>query len=171
MTTAPTRSWRATTARRWRKCFSTSRVGGWRRAHDERDRHDQRDFAASHSRDGAALLVSPDVVLAAAFGAGLLAGAAGHHLGLSAKLYLADIRVFRACRRFADRRSDPVGHPVSRPARLFDLVSRGNVGAQSRQPDDEPAETDRIPGLADDHEPDPARDRRDPDDAAGAVLL
>jgi hypothetical protein len=60
---------------------------------------------------------------------------------------------------------------VSRPARLLDFVSRRDVGAQPRQPDDEPVKADRIPDLADDHEPDPARDRRHPDDAAGAVLL
>src|SRR6195952_1049722 len=143
MTTAPTRSWRATTARRWRKCFSTSRVGGWRRAHDERDRHDQRDFAASHPCDGAALLVSPDVVLAAAAGTGLLAGAADHHLGLSAELYLADVGIFRPPRRVAFGRGDPVGNHVPRSSRFVEFLSRGNVGAQSRQPDDEPAEADR----------------------------
>src|SRR5437879_2355119 len=165
MTTAPTRSWRATTARRWRKCFSTLRAGGWwRRARDERSGHASRHFAAPHPCDGAALLVSADVVLAAAAGADLLAGAADQHLGLSAELYLADVGVFRARRRFADRRGDPVGHPVPRPARFLDLFSRGDVGAQSRQPDDEPVEADRVPDLADDHEPDPARDRRDPDD-------
>ena len=122
-------------------------------------------------RDGAALLVSADVVVAAAAGADLLAGAADHHLGLSAELHFAERQFLRARRRHADRRGDPVGHPVPRPARLLDFVSRGDVGAQPRQPDDEPVEADRIPDLADDHEPDPARDRRDPDDAAGAVLL
>src|SRR5882757_3787277 len=132
MTTAPIRSWRATTAPRWRKCFSTSRAGAWRRARHERDRYASRDLAAPHPCDGAALLVSPDVVLAAAAGTGLLAGIADHHLGLSAELYLADLGIFRARRRFADRRGDPVGHPVPRPARFFDLVSRGDVGAQSR---------------------------------------
>src|ERR1700709_895199 len=171
MTTAPTRSWRATTAPRWRKCFSTSRAAGLRRARDERSRDASRDFGAPHPCDGAALLVPLDVVLAAAIGTDLLAGAADHHLGFPAELYLADVGFFCARRRFADRRGDPGVHPVPGPARFFDLVSRGNVGAQSRQPDDEPAEADRIPDLAGDHEPDPARDRRDPDDAAGAVLL
>jgi hypothetical protein len=74
----------------------------------------------------------------------LLAGAADHHLGLSA-IYISQNAGFFARRRHADRRGDPVGHPVSRPARLFDLVSGGDVGAQSRQPDDEPAEADRVP--------------------------
>ncbi|GCC46654.1 hypothetical protein chiPu_0030927, partial [Chiloscyllium punctatum] len=130
-----------------------------------------RHFTAAHQCDGAALLVSPDVVMAAAPGADLLAGIADHHLGLPAELHLADLGLLRQSGRHADRRGDPVGYPVPRPARLLDLVPGGDVGAQSRQPDDEPAEADRIPALADDHEPDPARDRRDPDDAAGAVLL
>src|ERR1700682_3747776 len=112
--------------------------------------------AASHRGDDSALLVSVDLVMAASIGIDLLAGAADHHLGLSADLYRTECGVFRARRRHPDRRGDPVGHPVSRAAWLFDLVSRGDVGAQSRQPDDEPAETDRISDLADGHEPDPA---------------
>src|SRR5258708_807260 len=119
MTTVPTRSWRATTARRWKRCFWTSPADGWRRARHERHCRPSRDFAASHPCDGAALLVSPDVVLAAASGADLLAGAADHHLGFPAELHLADLGLFRARRRLADRRCHPVGHPVPRPARLF----------------------------------------------------
>src|SRR6476620_10464638 len=108
MTTAPTRSWRATTARRWKRCFWTSPAGEpkrfpakWTpvrgkkmrqnktpaRARHERHCRPSRDFAASHPGDGAALLVSPDVVLAAPPGADLLAGTPDHHLGLSAKLH------------------------------------------------------------------------------------
>ena len=41
--------------------------------------------------------------------------------------------------RHADRRAAAVGHYVSRPARLFRLVSRGDVVAQYRQSPDEPA--------------------------------
>src|SRR3954463_14355018 len=165
MTTVRTRSWRAITGPRWKKSSSTSPAGGWRRGRHERNGHPSRNFAAAHPCDGAALLVSPDVVLAAAAGADVLAGIAGHHLGFPAKLYLADLGVLRPRRRLADRRGDPVGHIVPRSARLFDLVSRGNVGAETREPDDEPAEADRVSDLADDHERDPARDRRDPDDA------
>src|SRR5436190_7291116 len=171
MTTAPTRSWRATTAPRWRRCFWTSPADGWRRARHECHRRPSRDFGPSHPCDGAALLVPADVVLAAASGTDLLAGAADHHLGLPAELHLADLGLFRPRRRLADRRRHIVGHPVPRPARLFDLVPRGDVGAQYRQSDDEPVEADRIPDLADGDESDPARDRSDSDDAAGAVLL
>src|SRR5207302_8429624 len=175
MTTAPTRSWRATTAPRWKRYSSTSRAAGCgRRRHERgrpRDRHPSRHFLASYPGNGAALLVSLDVVVAAAAGADLLAGAADHHLGLSAELHFAIVGILCQRRRLADRRRDPVGHPVPRPARLFDLVPRGDVGAQRRQPDDEPVEADRIPDLADGHEPDPTGDRGDPDDAAGAVLL
>src|SRR5690349_9738315 len=104
MTTAPTRSWRATTAPRWKTCSSTSRAAGWRRGRHERgrDRHASRDFRAAHPCDGAALLVSPDVVVAAAAGAGLLAGAAGHHLGLSAELHFTERRFLCARRRLAE---------------------------------------------------------------------
>src|SRR3981081_1098920 len=96
MTTAPTRSWRAITAPRWKRCSSMSRAGGGGGRGHERgrpgDRHPSRHFLASHPGDGAALLVSPDVVVAAAAGADLLAGAADHHLGLSAELQLCEQR-------------------------------------------------------------------------------
>jgi hypothetical protein len=62
--------------------------------------------------------------------------------GLPANLHCAERRFLRARRRHADRRGAAVGHPVPRPARLLHVVSRGDVGAQSRQPDDEPVEAD-----------------------------
>src|SRR5258707_12407754 len=151
--TPPIGSWPATTARQWRKYFSMSPAAGSRKAHRERTRFAGRYRAASHQRDDSALLVPADLVLAASAGIDLLAGAADHHLGLSADLYRRECQFFRTRRRHPDRRGDPVGHPVSRAARFFDLVSRGDVGAQPRQPDDEPADTDRISDLADGHEP------------------
>src|SRR6266851_2983639 len=171
MMTPPTRSWPATTGRRWRKCFSMLPAAAFRKAHRERARFGRRHCAPSHRCDDSALLVPVDLVMAASVGIDLLAGVADHHLGLFANLHFAECRIFCASRRRPDRRRDPVGHPVSRTTRLFDLLSRGDVGAQSRQPDDEPADTDRISDLADDHEPDPARDRRHSDDAACDDLL
>src|SRR5450631_781551 len=157
--TRPTASWPATTARRWRKCFSTSPAAGFRRARRERARPALGYRATSHQCDDPALLVSVAVVVAAAAGIAVLAGVADHHLGLSAELYFAECRIFRPRRRHPDWRGDPVGHPVSRAARLFDLVPRGDVGAQSRQPDDEPVKAGRVSDRADGDEPDPARDR------------
>src|SRR5229473_3779114 len=124
--TARTTSWPVTTGRRWRKCFSTSPAAAFRKARHEQTGDAVGYRAASHRRDGSALLVSIAVVVAAAAGTDLLAGAADHHLGFPAELHCAECRVFRARRRLADRRRHPVGHPVSRPARLFDLVSRGD---------------------------------------------
>src|SRR5712675_156604 len=169
--TPPIGSWPATTARQWRKYFSMSPAAGSRRAHRERTGFAGRYRAASHQRDDSALLVPFDLVVAASAGIDLLAGVADRHLGLSTDLHFAERRIFCAGRRRPDRRGDPVGHPVSRAARLFDLVSRGDVGAQSRQPDDEPADADRISDRADGHEPDPACDRRHSNDAAGDDLL
>src|SRR6267142_6478601 len=166
-----TTSWLATTGRRWRRCFSTSPAAAFRKVRHEPARQAPRYLAASDQRDDLALLVSADVLVAAPAGTDLLARAADHHMGVPAELYFANFRVFRARRRNADRRGDLVGHPVSRAARLFDLVPRGDVGAQSRQPDDESVEADRVSDLADGDEPDPARDRRDSDDAAGDVFL
>src|SRR5258708_26765607 len=77
--------------------------------------------AASHQCDDSALLVPVGVVVAAAIGTALLAGLADRHLGLPAELHLAECRVLRARWRHADRRGDPVGHSVSRAARLFDF--------------------------------------------------
>src|ERR1700732_3902358 len=171
MTTLRTTSWCATTGQRWRKWSSTSRAAAFRRARREQARDGRGYCAASDQRDDRALLVSVDVIMAAAIGIALLAGAADHHLGISSELHLPECRLFLARRRYAGRCSDPVGHPVSRAARLFDLLSRGDVGAQSRQPDDEPVETDRVSDRVDGHEPDPARNRRHSDDAAGDDLL
>src|SRR5229473_5372806 len=169
--TPPTGSWPAITAQRWRKSFSMLPAVASRKVRRERTRFAGRHRTAPHQRDDSAILVPVDLVVAASAGIDLLAGAADHHLGLSADLYRTECGFFRARRRRPDRRGDPVGHPVSRAARLFDLVSRGDVGAQSRQPDDEPVKADRVPDLADDHEPDPARDRRHSDDAAGNDLV
>src|SRR5437588_12721958 len=146
--TAPITSWRDTIERRWRKSFSTSRAGACRRRRREPARPPFGDRAASDRRDDPALLVPAAVVVAATAGTAVLAGAADHHLGLSADLHRAERRVLCPGGRHPDRRGDPVGHPVSWPARGRDVVSRGDVVAQPRQPDDEPAKADRISDLA-----------------------
>src|SRR6266849_7070261 len=137
MTTARTASWPAITARRWRKCSSTSRAaaarltatrsratgssatetGATARRRHERPRVAPPPLGPSHRRDDPALLVSLVVVLAAANGIAVLAGPAGHHLGLPANLYRAERQFLRPRRRHADRRRHPVGHPVARTAR------------------------------------------------------
>src|SRR5437763_1723411 len=109
---APITSWPATTAQRWRKCFSTSPAAGFRRRCGERVGVASGDRTAPDRRDDPALLVSFALVVAAAAGIAVLAGAADHHLGVPAELHLAECRVFRPRRRHPDRRGDPVGHPV-----------------------------------------------------------
>src|SRR5947209_6107866 len=136
MMTVPTTSWPVTTVRRSRKCFSMSRGVGFRRRRRERARSASGNSAASDLCDDPALLVFVALVLAAVAGTAVLARIADHHLGFPANLYRAERRVFCPRGRDADRRGDPLGHPVPRPAWLLDLISRGNVGAQPRQPDD-----------------------------------
>src|SRR5476649_877886 len=114
--TAPTRSWRATTGRRWRKCFSTSPAAAFRRARREQPYNASGHRALPDRCDDSALLVPVDFVVAADAGIALLAGAADHHLGIFAELHLAECRIFCTRRRHADRGGHPVGHPVSRPA-------------------------------------------------------
>ena len=138
----------------------------------ERAFHQRADAgAASRRRDGAALSLSAALVLDAAAGAHLLAGGAALRVGLSAALHRAECRLLRPRRRRVHRRGADVGHPVSRPARLLGLVSRGDVVAQPRQPDDQPAASDRVRLRADDHEHDPARDRHGAGDVARHRLL
>ena len=125
-------------------------------------------LAAPRRRDGAALLVSAALVLAAAARADLLAGGADADVGLpAAATSRRTAGFFAQAARHLHRRGDAVGHPVPRPARLLDLVPRGDVVAQPRQPDDEPAAAGRVRRRADDHERHPAGDRHGAGDAAG----
>src|SRR5258708_16540309 len=109
--TARTASWPVTTGQRWRKCFSTSRAAGFRKRRHERTRFDRRDRAASHQRNDPALLVSFAVVLAAAIGTALLAGAADRHLGFSADLHRPKFRGFFPRPRPLYPPPRPLGHP------------------------------------------------------------
>src|ERR671919_1589997 len=121
MMTAPTRSWPVTTGRRSKRYFSMSRAVAFRRWRREPARLPSRHRAAPDRCDDPALLVSAALVVAATAGTIVLAGAADHHLGLFADLHRAECGVLCARRRHADRRGDPVGHPVSRAARIFDF--------------------------------------------------
>src|SRR6185437_15817083 len=118
----PIASWSATTAPRWRTSFSMSHGAAARGGSREHAGYQHGHLVAPDCRDGPALLVPPDVVLAAAPGIDLLAGVADHHLGVHPNLYRADFRVLRPRRRHADRSRDPVGHPVPWPARVFSVV-------------------------------------------------
>src|SRR6185437_4739171 len=97
---------------------------------NEQPRHRPRFLDGARRRHGAALLVSAVVVLAAYSRLDLLADGADADVGLPADLRLAAGRLLRAGRRRFHRLGAAVGHPVSRPARLLDLVSGGDVRAQ-----------------------------------------
>ena len=73
--------------------------------------------------------------------------------------------------RRAAGRGDAVGRDVPRPARRLDLVSRGDVVAQSRPSLRDPAAPLRMGDLAARDEPHPRRDRRRAGGAAGDPAL
>src|ERR1700731_133819 len=100
--TAPTTSWPATTGRRWRRCFSTSPAAVFRRRCGERIGHASGYRAAPDRGVSLALLVSVALLVAAASGAAVLAGVADHHLGVPAKLHLAECRLFCPRGRYPD---------------------------------------------------------------------
>src|SRR3954453_9830848 len=122
--TVPTTSWPGTTVRHSKRGFSMSHAGVLRRRRRERVYCASGYRAASDSGDDPALLLFVALVVAALAGVAVLAGLADHHLGFPADLHRAERRVFRASRRHPDRRGHPLGHPVPRPARLLDLISR-----------------------------------------------
>src|ERR1019366_3326824 len=146
MTTPPSACWPATDARRWKTCFSTWRAGAGSiaRRRNERPRFRRRIFRQSRGRHGAALLVSAALVLAAHPRPDLLADRADADVGLPAALRLAECRLLRARRRRVHRLGAALGYPVPRPARIFDLVSGGNVRAQPRQHHDVAAASGRV---------------------------
>src|SRR6185436_18590102 len=120
--------------KRSRKYFSMLRAVASQRPRDDPGRANV--LAAPRRRDGAALLVSAALVVRAADRADLLANRTDADVGLPANLSGGTDQPLRAGGRRADRRRDAVGHPVPRTARFLDLVSRGDVVAQPRQPDD-----------------------------------
>src|SRR6516165_10073189 len=119
-------------AKRWKRCFWTSRAGAAKPVRPRNERAFKRCSdvgAASRRRDGVALSLSLALVLDAASGAHLLAGGAAPGVGVSAVLHRPEFRVFRPRQRRLHRRGAYVGRVVSRPARLLDIVSGGDVVA------------------------------------------
>src|SRR3979411_1818137 len=95
-----------------------------RKRRHERALHQRSDVGpASRRGDGAALSLSPALVLDAAGGARLLAGRAALRVGISATLHRPEFGFLRARQRRLYRGRADVGCAVSRPARLLDLVS------------------------------------------------
>jgi hypothetical protein len=115
----PTASWPATTGRRWKRCFSTSRAAAMkcRRPRRERTARARWHRAASHRRDDAALLVSAALVVAAVARADLLAGAADHHLGLPADYIMQNAGFFARA-----------GGTLIGAVILWDILFRGQLG-------------------------------------------
>src|ERR1700730_5658270 len=113
-----------------KRCFSTSRADrgpSWSRC-----REGPRVFRRSGLGDAAPVSLYPPQFLAAHPGAHLLANLADADLGFYEPVPLRQQqlclpRVWRAARR-----GYAVGRLVSGPARPDDVVSRGDVGAQSR---------------------------------------
>src|SRR5437868_14319192 len=110
----------------WRRCSSTSSVAPAKRG---RRRDDDAIagaccvFAAPHRCDGAAPLVSAQLVLAARARPDLLASGADADVGLPAAVRLAELRLLHEGGRHFYRGGDAVGHPVPGPAWILDFVS------------------------------------------------
>src|SRR5271165_4671067 len=85
-----------------------------------------------HLGDAAALSLSAAQLVAAHPGAALLADPADADLGVHEPVPLLQQQLCLPCFWRAARRSYALGCAVPWPARLVDVVSRGNVGAQSR---------------------------------------
>src|SRR5215211_1405390 len=102
--------------RTWRRCFWTLRVDAGKRRRPRNERYQRTlcgacDFLVSpRRRDGAALLVSAALVLAASAGVDLLAGGADADVGLSADVCIGERRLLRAGRGDFHRRGAAVGH-------------------------------------------------------------
>src|SRR5262245_2313403 len=108
--------------RTWKRCFSTWRAAAGRaRPPNDTGRYWNGVFAQSCRRNGATLLVSAALVLAAHSRPDLLADRADADVGFSTDLYFAERRIFRAGQRRVHRRGPTVGYPVSWSARVLDF--------------------------------------------------
>src|SRR5882757_10542904 len=109
----------------WRRCSSTSPVVPAKRGKSRDDgaiAGTRCVLAASSRCDGAAPLVSAQLVLATRARPDLLAGRADADVGLPAAVRLAELRLLHESGRHLHRRGDAVGHSVPRPARILDFV-------------------------------------------------
>src|SRR6266566_5029808 len=109
----------------WRRCSSTSYVVPAKRGRprdDDAIAGTRCVLAAPCRCDGAAPLVSAQLVLAARARPDLLARGADADVGLPAAVRLAELRLLHESGRHLHRRGDALGHPVPRPARILDLV-------------------------------------------------
>src|SRR6478609_1346713 len=135
MTTRRRGYWLAMAATIWKTCFSTLRAAAAKAPRRPRDDHRAasnnsliaharscRVLADASRRYGVALLVPAALVVAARARPDLLADRADVYVGLSADLHRQDERHAGARRADLHRRRDAVGHPVPRPARVFDLI-------------------------------------------------
>src|SRR3954465_5214069 len=123
-----------------KRCFSTSpAAAAKRRARRRNERASERagTGAAPHRSHGAALSLSPALLVVARTGTHLLAGCTAVRVGLPPALHHTERRFFRPRRWHVYRRGADVGHPVPRPARFFGLLSRRDVGAQPWQSNDQ----------------------------------
>src|SRR6266849_1744154 len=115
-----------------KRCFCTSRAArapSWSRCREQ-----SRLFGGPGLGDAAALSLPSAQLMAAHPRADLLADPADVDLGLHEPVSLRQqqLRVSRLWR--IARRGHAVGRAVPRPAWSLDVVSRGDVGAQSRAP-------------------------------------
>src|SRR5882724_10827177 len=115
-----------------KRCFSTLRADcgpSW-----SRSRERPRVFRRSGLGDAAALSLSAAQLVATHPGADLLADLADADLGFHEPVSLPQQQLCLPRLWRAARRGHVVGRAVPRPARPLDVVSRGDVGAQSRAP-------------------------------------
>src|SRR5262245_10954303 len=113
-----------------KRCFSTLR--GDRGPSWNRSREGPRVFRRSGLGDAPALSLSAAQLVAAHPGADLLADLADADLGFYEPVSLQQQQLCLPRFWRAARRGHVVGRLVPRPARPDDVVSRGNVGPQSR---------------------------------------
>src|SRR5689334_4669658 len=114
-----------------KKCSSTSHVSpgsSWSRQIEPTAAI----FGGPRLGNAAALSLPPAQLVAAHARAALLADPADADLGLHEPVSLPQQQLCVPRLWRAARRGDVVGRAVPRPARPLDVVSRGDVGAQSR---------------------------------------